>query len=93
MSEPTARARQEAARISDIKQAADFREVLSLEQTQLAGTVSGMRRDLESHREAGDRIEANRLQIMLRDLERELSEVTSLLTRLDQRFAPDISAD
>jgi hypothetical protein len=91
--DPTARASEEAARASDIKQAAYFREVLSLEQAQLAGTVSGMRRNLESHRDAGDRIEANRLQIVLLDLERELTEVTSLLTRLDQRFAPDISAD
>jgi hypothetical protein len=93
MGDPPARASEEAARISDVEQAAYFRGMLTVEETQVAGTVSEMRQLLDRHRQAGDRIEANRLQILLREHERELGEIRWLLTRLNQRFTPEASTD
>ena len=55
--------------------------------------LSEMRQLLDRYRQAGDRIEANRLQILLRGHERGLGEIRWLLTRLDYRFVPDASAD
>jgi outer membrane murein-binding lipoprotein Lpp len=82
---------EEAARIADIQQAAYFRQTLDAEQARLARDVAGMRQKLESQQEAGNRVEVNRLQLMLQELEFELSNVTWLLTRLEKRFADEWS--
>ena len=51
--------------------------------------MKGVRLRLESSREAGNRIEANRLHILLRGPESELSQVNGLVARLEKRFAAE----
>jgi hypothetical protein len=80
---------QVAAHLADVQQAAYFHHVLAIEQTELAAAMKGVRLRLESSREAGNRIEANRLHILLRGPESELSQVNGLVARLEKRFAAE----
>jgi cell division protein FtsB len=76
----------EVARLADAMQAADFRDVLAAMRAHLDTVMVLVRNQLQTHIEAGDRLESHRLQQQLSEQEDELKQLDSPVGRIEQRF-------
>ena len=86
MIEPATGSSEAAARIDDALQAAYFRGVLSEHRAHIDGVLTKVRANTDTHREAGDRFEAHKLQRQLREQEDERDRLDWLISRLDRRY-------
>jgi hypothetical protein len=82
------------AAISDARQAAYFRDLLTAERALLNADIASLRRqlELEISTKSGNRIEINRLHLLVWHHQTEMTTLERLVGRLEARFTADWAA-